>query len=310
MKNRTIRGLLLGVAGWAAVAVGALGSRGESVSGPQDADGDGDIRRFIEDYDRAWNSREAAALAMCFAEDADLILENLSQIRGRPAIEAWWRACFDRQDEERWATFDVTESRLLAPDVALVNLATIVAGAGTRTEQRVTWLLHRHTRRWQVAAMRALPAEGDRVELVGSLDLARQVRPGIRAFVAAYADALNLHDVDALSRFFHEDADIVIREQPVVRGRQAIRSMWSAYFEQPRPYRALLIIEEIRMVSDEVALVNVTGAGALLEGPSGLAPTRTTRATWVLVRGNEGEWLLGALRVLPSTADRVVRNAN
>jgi ketosteroid isomerase-like protein len=93
--------------------------------------------------------------------------------------------------------------------------------------------------------------------------------PNIRAFVAAYEDALNRHDPEGLSALYREDADII-------------------------------------MMADDVALLNVIGTRATLEATDQLVPTRETRATWVL-RREDGKWLIAALRVLPSENDRVIR---
>jgi len=67
-------------------------------------------------------------------------------------------------------------------------------------------------------------------------------------------------------------------------------------------------VEEIRMMADDVALLNIIGTGAALEATDQLAPTRQARATWVLLR-EDGEWIIAALRVLPSEDDHVIRES-
>jgi ketosteroid isomerase-like protein len=127
-------------------------------------------------------------------------------------------------------------------------------GAGGKALQvrkaRGTWLLRRHDNQWLIEAVRILPTEKDRVELIPSLAAATSLRPHLRAFVAAYEDTFNRHDPEALSAFYRDDADIIVREGPVIHGAQAIRKWWRDYFSQPRPYRVLLIIKEIRRMSD------------------------------------------------------------
>ena len=269
------------------------------------------LRQRVEAHQSAWNTHDPTALAAFFSEDADLVLGNLPAVRGRGAIEAWWRSYFESQEPERRITFDVTSARLLTPGVALVDVATITGGAG-RSEglpvrkARGTWLLRRDGGEWLISAMRGLPTEEDRVELMPSLETAEALKPQVRAFVAAYEDAFNRHDPDALSAFYRGDADIIVRERPVTQGGQAIRDWWRAYFSQPRPYRALMIIEEIRMMGDDVALLNLIATGATLEATDQPVPIRHARATWVLVR-EDGEWLIAALRVMPSEKDRVIR---
>lgn len=271
-----------------------------------------DLLEYVEAYQSALDTRDPVAVAAFFSEDADLVPGNLPALHGRGAIEAWWRTYFERQEPERRGRFDMTSARLLTPDVALVNLATTTGGRGLGGEAlpvrkaRATWLLRRHGGQWLIEAARAMPTEKDRVELIPSLETAESLRPDVRALVAAYEDALNRHDPEGLSALYREDADIIVRNSPVIHGPQAIRRWWKNYYSQPRPYRAVLIIEKIRMMADDVALLNVIGTGATLEATDRLVPTRETRATWVL-RREDGKWLIAALRVLPSENDRVIR---
>lgn len=271
-----------------------------------------DLLQFVESYQTAFDTRDPVAVAAFFSEDADLVPGNLPALHGREAIEAWWRTYFERQEPERRGTFDVTSARLLTPDVALVNLATMTGGRGLGgkvlpvRKARATWLLRRHGSQWLIEAARAMPTEKDRVELMPSLEAAESLRPQLRAFVDAYEDTFDRRDAEALSAFYRDDADIIVREGPVIHGAQEIREWWRAYFSQPRPYRVLLIIEEIKMMSDNVALLNFTATGATSEATDQLLPVRRARATWVVVR-EDGEWLIAALRVLPSEDDRVIR---
>ena len=271
-----------------------------------------DLRGYVEAYQIAFDTRNPVAVAAFFSEDADLVPGNLPALHGRGEIEAWWRTYFERQEPERRGRFDVTSARLLAPDVALVNLATTTGGRGLGGEAlpvrraRATWLVRRQDGQWLIEAARALPTEEDRVELIPSLAVAKSLHPDIRVFVRAYEDTYDSHDPDALSEFYRNDADIIVREQPIVHGAQAIREWWRTYFGQPRPFRVALIIEDIRMMSDSVALLDFTATGAMLEASDRLLPVRRARATWVIVR-EDGEWLIAALRVLPSEDDRVIR---
>ncbi len=273
------------------------------------------LLKYIEEYQRTWNTRDPALVAAFFTEDADLVMGNQPPAQGRKAIEDWWRAYFGMQEQGRRGRFDATSVKLLGSGAALVDVTSTTGGSGPADETLVTrkargtWLLRRQGDGWLIAAMRGLPTEEDQVELIPSREAAEDLRPQIRAFVAAYEDAFNRHDADALSAFYRNDADIVVRELPVVRGMQAIRDWWSRYFSQPRPYYALMVIDQIRMITDDVALVNVVGTGAPIEHTDQVEPVRTARATWILARAN-GEWRIAALRVLPSEPDRVIRNSS
>jgi len=283
-----------------------------SVATSQGAADSADLRQRVEAYQSAWNAQDASAVAAFFSIDADLVLGTLPAIRGREAIEAWWRAYFKRQETERRASFDVTSARLLTPTDAVVNVSTTTTGRVGGGEPlivrkaRVTWLLHRDDGNWLISAMRGLPTEEDHVELTATLETAESLRPDIRAFVRRYEDAFDRHDPDALSAFYREDADIIVRNSPVVKGAHAIRQWWENYFSQARPYRVQLIIDEIRIVGDDVALLNFVATGAAAETTAEVVPVRSTRATWVVVR-EDGQWLIAALRVLPSEDDRIIQ---
>lgn len=285
-----------------------------SASTPAAADLSG-VREYVQAYQATWNTHDAAALAASFADDADMVFGNMPAARGRQAIAAWWRTYFERQEPQRRATFDVTSARLLAPDVVLVNLTSTTGGVGAdgaalvERKARGTWLMRRHGDTWLIETMCGLPTENDRVELVPSLETARALRPDIRAFVREYEDVFNRHDPDALAALYLDDADIIVRERPAAHGAREIKRWWRGYFGQPRPYRAVLIVDDIRAIGDDVALVNVTGTGSPLEATRQLVPTRVARATWVLRRVAD-RWRVAALRVLPAESDRVIRESD
>ena len=294
------------------IAVSIVVAASPTVATPQGTAGLADLRQRVEAYQSAWNTHDATAVAAFFSEDADLVLGNLPAIQGREAIKAWWRTYFEKQETERRTTFDVTSARLLTPTGAVVNVSTTTTGRASGGEPsivekaRATWLLHRDDGDWFIGAMRGLPTEEDRVELTPTLETAKSLRPDIRAFVRAYEDAFDRHDPDALSAFYRDDADIIIRNSPVVHGTQAIQQWWENYFGQPRPYRVQLVLEEIRIVGDDVALLNLVATGAAVETTAEVVPVRSARATWVVVR-EDGQWLIAALRVLPSKVDRIIR---
>jgi uncharacterized protein (TIGR02246 family) len=283
------------------------------------------VREYVETYQTAFNTHDPTAVAAFFSEDADLVFGNLPAAAGRKAIEAWWRRYFERQEPERRGTFDVTSVRVLPSDVALVNVASTTGGVGAGSEAlpvrkaRGTWLLRRHGGDWLITAMRGFPTEADRVELVPSLETAQSLRPQIRALVRAYEAAFNTHDPAAIGAFYTDDADIVVRNSPVMHGPQPILDWWRAYFSEPEPdpltrtnwyesMRAVLVIDAIRMVAPDVALINITATAAARQMDAEPLPVRDTRATWVVIH-DAGEWRIAALRVLPSENDRIIRRS-
>ncbi len=265
------------------------------------------LQEYVEAYDKAWDTHNPTALAAFFSEDSDMVFGSAPGVHGQKAIEAWWRTYFDAQEPDRLISIRLTSARHLTPLVAVVNVET-TTGGGTlpARDTRGTWLLRQQDGQWQIAAMRGLPTESDQVKLKASQEAAEALRPQIRAFVAAYEDTFNRHDTDALAAFYRQDAEIIVRNDAIVQGGQSILDWWRQYFSQPRPYRALMIIEEIRMIESDVALLNVIGTGAPNNATIQPNSVRYARATWLLVR-EEGRWLIAALRVLPSDFDQITR---
>jgi len=270
------------------------------------------VRTYIEAYRNAWDTHDASAVATFFAEDADMEMGNVPVIRGRPAIRDYWQKYFAVQEPGRHLTLDLVPARFIAPNVAVVTLTTTTGGHDPEGRElharrfRGAWLLQRQGGDWLIAGLRGFPLEEDSVVLNASVEAAEALRPRIRAFVAEYEDAFNAHDPAAVAGFYEDDADIIVRNGPLVHGREAIRDWWRTYFSQPRPYRALYIIDDIRMITPDAARLNFTVAGAFPASGGEQAPVRYTRATWVIVR-HAGDWRISAVWVLPSEDDRVIR---
>lgn len=267
----------------------------------------------MDAYVDAWDAHDVSRLGAIFAEDADFVMGNQPAARGRRQIEEWWQTYFDRQEPERHLDLDVRPPRFLTPVVAIMSVTTTTGGRDSRGRDlqarrfRGTWLWRRQADTWLIAAMRGLPLQEDRVTLNASLDAAETLRPDIRGFVAAYEEAFDTHDPIAVSALYRDDAEIIVRNSPVVSGRDAIRAWWRDYFAEPRPYRALFIIDDIRMIVPDVALLNITGTGdaqrPVADRP---ATVRYTRATWLLTRAS-GAWRIAELLVLPSEDDEIIR---
>ncbi len=266
----------------------------------------------VEKYRKVWNTHDAAALALFFTEDADFIMGNLPLINGRDGIQNWWQNYFNGQEPERGLTITVNSLRIIAPDVALVNVATTTGGQETQGEKlksrkaRGTWLLQRQNGNWLITAICGMPTERDSIILGASTETAESLHPHVRAFVKAYENAYDSHDPSAVTTFFQEDADITVRNKPLVHGKQAIQEWWSSYFSTPRNFKVIMIIDEIRTITNDVVQVNLTVTGAIPGTEDNLQPLRQTSAMWVLVRETDG-WRIAALRVLPGKDDQIIR---
>jgi uncharacterized protein (TIGR02246 family) len=274
------------------------------------------IYEFVKEYQQTFNTRDAVALSAFFTEDADVVVGNLLEAKGRQAIENLWRnywqSKFNRQEPERKGTFTVNSLRKITDDVAMVNLQSVTGGRATsgtelrRRKARGTWVVHRLNGEWLIASVFMMPAETDSVVLGASVETAESLRPHIRKFVKAYEEAYDSHDPYMVTSFFRNDADIIVRNKPLVHGKQAIQEWWSSYFSIPRNFKVIMIIDEIRMITNDVVQVNLTVTGAIPGTENKLQPLRQISANWILVHDIDG-WRIAALRVMPGKEDRVIR---
>lgn len=182
------------------------------------------VHAQVDAYQSVWNTHGSAAVARFFSKDADLVMGNLPIINGRKAIQGWWKNYFAKQEPERSATFVVNSVRLLTADVALVNITSTTGGRDTLGQQllirkaRGTWVLHQQNGNWLISAMRGMPTDKDSVVLKTSLETTESLKPDIRVFVDAFEDAWNNHDPSIVSTFFRNDADIIVRNDPMIHG--------------------------------------------------------------------------------------------
>lgn len=128
------------------------------------------VRLAVERLAKAWNARDAAALADCMAEDVAFVGMLGERYDGREILELSYRHIFDTILKGAHAVFTVEQVRFLKPDVAVVILhqkvtshlpqAAIASTARQRemsdtlhdSEARTTLTLARYGRTWSIAA--------------------------------------------------------------------------------------------------------------------------------------------------------------
>ena len=195
----------------------------------------------------------------------------------------------------------------------IANIETITGGRDTlgvelqTRRARGMWLLHRQNGKWLISTICGMPTEKDSIILNASLETAKTLRPQIHAFVDTFEDALNSQDPSAVSAFFRSDADIIFLNSPLIHRTYAIQEWWRDYFSKPKPYRAVLIIEEIRSISDDVVQIDIISTETVQETKDKPQAIRQTCAMLIIVREANG-WYIDALRVLPGKEDRIIRN--
>ena len=55
-----------------------------------------DVEQFTREFESLFNAGDAAGMASFYAEDAKLLAENADLVRGRGAIERFWREAISR----------------------------------------------------------------------------------------------------------------------------------------------------------------------------------------------------------------------
>lgn len=127
------------------------------------------IGAFVDGYRTAWDAHDPVALGAFFTEDADMIMGVAPAARGRAAVQDWWREYFARQEPERRVVIEIHDVRVVAADVAVLNVATTTRGRNARSEElrarraRGTWVVVRKDGMWRIAAMRGMPTEQDQI---------------------------------------------------------------------------------------------------------------------------------------------------
>jgi uncharacterized protein (TIGR02246 family) len=126
--------------------------------------------------------------------------------------------------------------------------------------------------------------------------------------VEKYQSVWNTHNATALAEFFTDDADFIMGNLSLINGRVAIQNWWQNYFNRQEPERMLtIIVNSLRIITNDVALINVTTTTASNDTQGEKLPTRKARGTWVLHRQN-GNWLIIAMRGMPTEEDQIIRN--
>lgn len=115
------------------------------------------IRANVEQAAKGWNTKSGAEFAKPFAEDADYVVINGMQIKGRPAINEGHQRIFDTIYKNSTLAYEITQIRFLRPDVAVVHVRTALSVTApdnsTRTSDgRITLVMTKNKDKWEIAA--------------------------------------------------------------------------------------------------------------------------------------------------------------
>jgi uncharacterized protein (TIGR02246 family) len=101
-------------------------------------------------------------------------------------------------------------------------------------------------------------------------------------------EAWALNDADVFADIFTENGSLLMRDDQLT-SREEIRSYFTAGFKGI--YKGARVTGWplfLRFLSDDVAMV-ITEGGILLAGDTEVAPSRQIRATWIIVKQQEGQ---------------------
>jgi uncharacterized protein (TIGR02246 family) len=95
------------------------------VSAPAVAQNKATIEKLNEAWTAAFNKGDAAAVAALYTEDAYVLPPGSAMVKGRPAIEAFWRQAAQQMSDAKLTTVDVLPlGRSAAREIGTVSLKT------------------------------------------------------------------------------------------------------------------------------------------------------------------------------------------
>lgn len=114
------------------------------------------IRANVGQMVKGWNTKSGEQFAKPFAEDADYVVINGMQIKGRAAIAKGHQGIFDTIYKNTNLELVVEKIRFLRPDVAVVH----VSGTATTpqevsvqtTKARMTLVMTKTDGKWEISA--------------------------------------------------------------------------------------------------------------------------------------------------------------
>ena len=115
------------------------------------------IRAGVEQMVKGWNAKSGAEFAKPFAEDADYVVINGMQIKGRPTIAQGHQGIFDSFYKNTTLSLSTDSVRFLRADVAVVHVSGATttpqeSGQPRKTDVKITLVMTKEKGKWEIAA--------------------------------------------------------------------------------------------------------------------------------------------------------------
>jgi uncharacterized protein (TIGR02246 family) len=114
------------------------------------------IRAIVQQIQDGWNAGDGKAFAAPFAEDADYVVVNGMQVKGRDLIASGHQRIFDTFYKNSKILGSVKSIRFIRPDVAIVHIEWSLEftenGTPRKNKSLNSQLITKENGRWSIAA--------------------------------------------------------------------------------------------------------------------------------------------------------------
>jgi uncharacterized protein (TIGR02246 family) len=121
------------------------------------------VREIVKQVEDGWNARDGKAFAAPFAADADYVVVNGMNVKGREAIEKGHIGIFTTIYKDSRNAATIKSVRFLRPDVAVVhvewNLEFRVGGETQKGHAMNTMIMTKDGGKWSIDAFQNTPIQ-------------------------------------------------------------------------------------------------------------------------------------------------------
>jgi uncharacterized protein (TIGR02246 family) len=154
-SSNLVKNLSLTLAALAAFALQAA-AQGRAVAGAAAAD-EAAVRENVRQMESGWNAKSGALFAKPFADDADYVVINGTQLKGREEIAQGHQRIFDTFYKESVISLAAVRVRFLRPDVAVAHVAARLkvpqpGGPAREADAVITVVMTKERGEWKIAA--------------------------------------------------------------------------------------------------------------------------------------------------------------